>query len=132
MQYCNIVIANHILCTWKFHISIFAKLYSFAKFVKFTSHKNLYAYSTLEKQSKDTIGEQVLISTRSLTFLHQRTDCMMRKKARRKDAPSCDGTPITRRTNTKLQSRGKYLGQGTEETINRVLQLNCVVFYTQS
>ena len=110
-----------------------AKLYSFTKFAKFTSHKNLYAYSTLEKQSKDTIGEQVLIRTRSLTFLHQRMDWMMRKKARRKDAPSCDGTPINRRLKaTELQSRGKYLGQDTEETIIRVPQLNCVVFYTQS
>ena len=42
---------------------------------------------------------------------------MMKTKVRRKDATICDETPITREVEaTKLQSRGKYLGQGTEET----------------
>ena len=42
---------------------------------------------------------------------------MMKTKERTKDVPICNETPICREPEaTELQSRGKYLGQDTEET----------------
>ena len=42
---------------------------------------------------------------------------MMRITVRSKDVPICNRTPIFREMlATELQSRGKYWGQGTEET----------------
>ena len=49
-------------------------------------------------KSKDTIGEQVIISARSLTPLHQRTEWKMRRRARKKDATICPITPLPRHT----------------------------------
>ena len=46
-------------------------------------------------KSKDTIGEQVMIIVRSLTFRHQRMDWKMRMKVRRKDITSCDTKPVS-------------------------------------
>lgn len=45
-------------------------------------------------KSKDTIGEQVMIIVRSLTFRHHRMDWKMRMKARRKDVTNCDMNPV--------------------------------------
>ena len=46
--------------------------------------------------SKDTIGEQVIIKSRSLTSLHQRMDWMMRTTVRTKDPLICVRTPTSR------------------------------------
>ena len=59
-----------------------------------------YKYSTMQayvycaSKSKDTTGEQTMISARSLTPLHQRMDCKMRAKMRKKDMPNRDEIPI--------------------------------------
>ena len=45
---------------------------------------------------KDTIGEQVIISTRSLTPLHQRMELNRSREVREKERPIWHGTPVNR------------------------------------
>ena len=45
-------------------------------------------------RSKDTTGEQVMITTCSVTFQHQRMDWKMTMKVRRKDMTGCDIEPV--------------------------------------
>ena len=45
---------------------------------------------------KDTIGEQVIISTRSFTPLHHRMELNRSRVVREKEKASCDGTPTNR------------------------------------
>lgn len=49
----------------------------------------------MTNKSKDTIGEQVIISARSLTPLHQRMDWKMKRKVRRKDMEICIDPPMS-------------------------------------
>ena len=57
-------------------------------------YNTMQAYIYWVSKSKDTIGEQAMISARSFTPLHQRMDCKMRAKMRRKDMPNWAETPI--------------------------------------
>ena len=63
------------------------------------------AWTYWVSKSKDTIGEQAMMSARSLTPLHQRMDCKMRAKMRRRDVKNWPKTPVVETATKLLQSQ---------------------------
>ena len=57
-------------------------------------HKVLH--NTGQTIAKDTIGEQVIISTRSFTPLHQRMELNRSREVRETEKAICDDTPTVR------------------------------------
>ena len=88
-----------------------------------------YTYSTMQayvywvSKSKDTNGEQAMISARSLTPLHQRMDCKMRAKMRKRDMPNWAVTPVIQELITKpLQSQER---NSLVKVLSRQNKQNC-------